>query len=160
MSDIEIVRAAPGDADEIARIFMASRRDALPYLPELHTDEDTHDFFARIVMRDDDVWLAKSGGEILGFVAVKPGWVDHLYLRPGHYRRGIGSLLLAKAKSLQPGGLTLWAFQKNTRARAFYESHGFKPIEFTDGAANEENEPDVRYGWSPSAANKEHHGRV
>jgi GNAT superfamily N-acetyltransferase len=146
MADIEIVRAAPGDADEIARIFMASRRDALPYLPELHTDEDTHDFFAK--------------GTILGFVAVKPGWVDHLYLRPGHYRRGIGSLLLAKAKSLQPGGLTLWAFQKNTRARAFYESHGFKPIEFTDGAANEENEPDVRYGWSPSAANKEHHGRV
>ena len=73
--------------------------------------------------------------------------LDHLYLLPGQYRRGIGSMLLDKAKSLSNGRMQLYAFQRNARARAFYEHHGFKAIESGDGSENEENEPDVLYEW-------------
>jgi len=41
--------------------------------------------------------------------------------------------------------MELWAFQSNHRGRRFYERHGFVAVEFTDGAANEEQWPDVRY---------------
>jgi hypothetical protein len=40
-------------------------------------------------------------------------------------------------------------FQRNMPARAFYEARGLRVVEATDGAANEEREPDVRYRWEP-----------
>jgi hypothetical protein len=52
---------------------------------------------------------------------------------------------------LSPGPLTLWTFQRNTAARAFYERRGFTAVELTDGSSNEESEPDVRYVWTATA---------
>jgi len=43
----------------------------------------------------------------------------------------------------------LWTFQKNARARKFYESRGWVLTELTDGLGNEEKEPEVRYVWKP-----------
>jgi hypothetical protein len=48
---------------------------------------------------------------------------------------------------VEPSGLQLWTFQINRRAQQFYERHGFAAVEWTDGSANEEREPDVRYMW-------------
>jgi ribosomal protein S18 acetylase RimI-like enzyme len=44
--------------------------------------------------------------------------------------------------------LFAYTFQRNARARAFYESQGFRIIKMTDGSRNEEREPDIRYGWA------------
>ncbi len=44
-----------------------------------------------------------------------------------------------------PLPLRLYTFQPHTRARKFYEHHGFVAIEFTDGRSNEEGVPDVLY---------------
>ncbi len=101
------------------------------------------------VLGEAEVWVARERGEIVGFMALTPGWVEHLYLKPGYYRFGIGSTLLTLAKSRQPQGLQLYAFQKNARARAFYESHAFTATKFGDGSLNEEREPDVLYEWRP-----------
>jgi hypothetical protein len=35
----------------------------------------------------------------------------------------------------------------NVGARCFYERHGFTAVEMTDGAGNDERQPDVRYAW-------------
>ena len=43
--------------------------------------------------------------------------------------------------------LQLWTFQRNLSARRFYEARGFALVEQTDGARNEEKEPDARYLW-------------
>jgi hypothetical protein len=51
-----------------------------------------------------------------------------------------------RPKPLSPRRLELWAFQRNTNARDFYESQGFHAVQCTDGR-NEENEPDVKYEW-------------
>ena len=149
MSAIVLRRAQSDDGVAIAELFMASRKDALPYLPDLHTEDDTRDHFARVVPSRCAVWLAEEQGRIVGFMAwnVANAHLDHLYLLPGRYRLGIGTLLLDKAKQLSAGKILLYAFQKNTRARAFYEHRGFRAIWFGDGAENEEREPDVLYEW-------------
>jgi GNAT superfamily N-acetyltransferase len=72
--------------------------------------------------------------------------LDHLYVAPDWQGLGFGSALLAKAKTVSPRRLVLWTFQRNQRARAFYESRGFRSIAQTEGE-NEENEPDVQYEW-------------
>jgi GNAT superfamily N-acetyltransferase len=73
--------------------------------------------------------------------------VEHLYVRPEEQRAGIGSALIEEAKSRRPSGLRLWVFQRNDGARAFYARHGFAEMRLTDGADNEEREPDVLLEW-------------
>jgi SAM-dependent methyltransferase len=75
---------------------------------------------------------------------------DQLYIRPGWWGQGIGSRLVELAKARSPGGLTLWTFQVNDRARRFYEHHEFVELFRTDGSRNEEQQPDVRFGWRPA----------
>lgn len=52
---------------------------------------------------------------------------------------------VAKATSRS---LQLWTFQKNDGGRRFCEARGFVAVDVTDGARNEEREPDVLYRWT------------
>ena len=144
---VELRRAQAGDVAEIAELFIASQKDALPFLAALHTPQETRGFIANQVFPLSEMWVAEDAGRIVGMMAIVGVHIDHLYLLPGTYRRGIGTMLLNKAKERSQGRLTLYAFQVNTRARAFYEHHGFKPIEYGDGSGNEAREPDVLYEW-------------
>ncbi len=132
-------------------MFIASFR-TLTFLPSLHTDEETVDFITNTVLRDQEVLVAELGGRIVGFVAMSNGdFLEHLYVHPDLQGRGIGSSLLDRAKDRMPAGFRLWVFQANTRARRFYERHGFRVVELTDGAGNEERTPDALYEWKPDA---------
>ena len=140
-------RATPDDSGVVAEISTASRHAAMPTIAWAHTAEEDRWWAANILLPQEDVWLAEDGGAVLGFMALHDDWLSQLYLRPGTWRKGIGSALLAHAKALRPAGLRLWCFQVNTRARAFYEHHGFVAERMTDGAENEERAPDVMYVW-------------
>lgn len=140
-------RASAADAGAIAELYLASRRDALPYLRNAHTDAEIREWVPTVMMKRTEVWVAEIGGTVAGFLSVAGDHVDHLYVLPGFYGRGIGSLLLDKAKELNPRRLRLFTFRRNARARAFYEGRGFVAIELTDGSQNEEREPDVLYEW-------------
>ncbi|MER7812771.1 GNAT family N-acetyltransferase [Streptomyces sp900116325] len=146
-------KAAAEDAEPLTRLFLASRALTMPYLPKVHSDADTLAWMTHVVLPGTTVWVAETEtgtatGDVLGFASVDGTELEHLYLRPDVRRRGIGSLLLAKAREISPEELTLYAFQRNTDARAFYERHGFTAVDFNDGSRNEEKEPDVRYRWT------------
>ena len=144
------IRPAGGeDADPIARLFLASKA-TLTFLPNIHTDEETFDFIANVVLRDQEVHVAETDGEISGFLAIGEDMVEHLYVRPDLLRRGIGSELLQRAKERLPSGFRLWVFQENVPARRFYERHGLRLVEETDGSQNEERTPDALYEWRPT----------
>jgi GNAT superfamily N-acetyltransferase len=139
--------ARPEDAAAIAALFTASRRTAMPWLPELHDAAEDRRFIEHRVLAECEVLVAREAGVLVGFLALRGGDVDHLYVHPDAQRRGHGTALLEAAKARRPGGLELWAFQRNTPALAFYARHGFAERRRTDGSANEEREPDVRLGW-------------
>ena len=138
------------DADAIAEVHTVSMRDALSYLPELHTDDETRAWVANEVLPRQEVWIAEAGGRVVGVVALDGEMLAQLYILPGEQGRGIGSALLAKAMARRPTGMRLYAFQRNTRARGFYERRGFVAVELGDGSGNEEGEPDVLYRWAPT----------
>ena len=96
---IEIRKARPADAPEVAEVFIASQAEALPFLSRLHTPEETRAFIANDVFEKCDVWVAVERGRIVGMMALAGTHLDHLYLLPGEYRRGIGSMLLNKTVS-------------------------------------------------------------
>ena len=143
---VTIRPATAGDAPAVAALFLAARQRSLPWLPVVHDDDDVRGWVAGVLVPSGTVWVAAGADDApLGFAALTPGWLDHLYVHPDHQGRGIGSRLLAFAVERESGALQLWTFQDNGPARRFYEGRGFVPVEFTDGAENEERWPDVRY---------------
>jgi len=121
--------------------------DALPWLAGLHTPDEDLWFFRERMFPRCTLWGEFSGDELVGFIAFREDWIDQLYVLPHHQRGGIGGRLLRIAQSAWPR-LDLWTFQRHLRARRFYASHGFILVEETDGARNEEKEPDARYRWT------------
>ena len=83
---------------------------------------------------------------VAAYMLLKSENLDHLYVLPRWQGHGLGSALLDKAKALSPARLLLWTFQRNGKARAFYEARGFRSVRSTSGD-NEEGEPDVLYEW-------------
>lgn len=146
LASIAFRLATPADVPAIATLYGRVRTAKLPYLPTLHSHEDDLSHFGGHVNNTSTVWVAESGA-ILGFIAFRTGWVDHLYVDLGRENRGIGSALLDKAMAAQPS-LTLWAFRRNTVAIGFYRRRGFQIVRETDGSANEEREPDVLLAWT------------
>ena len=99
------------------------------------------------LLPETETWVAELDGAVVAFCSLRDGWLDQLYVAPAYTGRGIGSQLIELAKQRQPAGLQLWTFQVNAGARRLYERHGFRAVEMTDGAGNEERQPDVRYAW-------------
>src|SRR5262245_28285431 len=116
--------ATPTDGPRLAGIHTQARAAAMPWLPVLHTSEETEAGMTNAVLTRQDVWIAACDDATLGFVALVPGWVEQLYVDPVAWRTGVGSLLLEHAKQLQPDGFRLWTFQRNAMARSFYRKHG------------------------------------
>lgn len=143
-------RGTPADAKDLAELFWEARRESVPHIPMIvHPRESVLPFVEHVLLAEFEVWVAESGGRLVGFLAVvAPDVLGHLYLRADHTGHGLGTRLLDVAKQRFPEGLQLWAFESNTDALRFYERHGFVPVEHTDGD-NEEGAPDVRMVWRP-----------
>lgn len=147
MRGLRLRPAEPDDALRLVQIHMQARAAAMPWLPVLHTPEETQGWLANVVLSGQDVWIAEYDSEALGFIALAPDWVEHLYIDPTAWHGGMGSALLTLAKERLSGGFRLWTFQRNAMARGFYRKHGLAEIRYTDGSDNEEKEPDVLLGW-------------
>ncbi|HEU0115372.1 MAG TPA: GNAT family N-acetyltransferase [Thermomicrobiales bacterium] len=148
-AEIVLREARAADAVALANLFLLARRTAMPWLAVVHGDADTHAWMAARVVPSGELVVADVDGRVAGFAAVGGGWLHDLYVHPDWQRRGVGAALLAEAKRRSPAGLQCWVFQRNARARRFYEARGFRLVEETNGEANEEREPDARYRWAP-----------
>ncbi|RPK75507.1 MULTISPECIES: GNAT family N-acetyltransferase [Streptomyces] len=146
---IRLRAATSEDAEAVTRVFLDSRATVLPYLPRVHSDEETRAWITRVLLPGSRTWVAEDGaGELLGFASLDGDELDQLYLRPDALRRGIGTRLLDRVKAASRGELSLYTFRRNTAACAFYERHGFVAVAYDDGSRNEEREPDVQYRWT------------
>lgn len=110
------------------------------------------------------VLVGELDGELAGWLtggccrpqsgeATALGEVHGCYVDPAHWRRGVGSALMAEAtRLLVLAGYreaVLWVLEENIRARSFYERHGWRP----DGARKDYEiggalYPELRYRLS------------
>jgi GNAT superfamily N-acetyltransferase len=141
--------ATPDDTDSVAALFRRSF-GSIGFLPTLHTPEEDRAFFGGVIARQE-VWVAEGegDGEMLGFAGLDGDLLGFLYVDPAAQGHGVGSRLLAHVRARRPGGFRFWVFQRNERARRFYERNGCRVVELTDGGGNEEREPDALYEWRP-----------
>ena len=87
------------DADAIAVVHRTSMREALPYLPDLHTADEDRAWIANVVLPHQEVWVAEAGGRVVGVAALDGDMLAQLYILPGGQGRGIGTALMARTHS-------------------------------------------------------------
>ena len=137
------------DAPDIVRVLRGSRFRFMPYAPPTHSAAQDLHWARRSLIPTGGVTVACIDGTVVGVLAIRQtddaGWIGQLYVEPAYCGRGIGTQLLASALTSLRRPVRLYTFQENERARAFYEGHGFRPVEFGDGSQNEERYPDVLY---------------
>ncbi|WP_027522843.1 GNAT family N-acetyltransferase [Bradyrhizobium sp. Ec3.3] len=137
---------ALADMDAAARVHRVAFDHAMPWLVGLHTPDEDRWFYREGVFATCRLWGRFDDDALSGIIAFRDGWIEQLYVLPDAQGHGVGSELLDVAKSAFEQ-LQLWTFQRNARARRFYEFRGFELVEETDGTRNEEKEPDARYVW-------------
>lgn len=141
--------ARSDDAQAVGDVWLASFKATYSF-PPAHPDDDVRRWIREeIVPREETFVAVEPDGSIVGFMSLRGDDLDHLYIRPDRFGRGIGSHFIELAKRLRPGGLWLYTFQVNERARAFYEHRDFRVEFLGEGESNEERQPDVRYVWRP-----------
>lgn len=77
--------------------------------------------FAEVLPR---LRVAERDGRVIGFSLMTDGHIDMMFVDPAVHRSGAGRVLLAECEGR--GAKSLECFRDNTRARAFYEAHGWR----------------------------------
>ena len=91
-------------------------------------------------------WGAFDRDELVGHLALEPGWIEHLYVEPGRHGEGIGRALVTLAQREQDE-LRLYTWQANARARRLYEKAGFVAEAFGVDPGHVDRAPNVTYHW-------------
>ena len=135
--------AAEGDLGRIAEIEVFNYR--LNFYPIFRDDE----FYFRDLQVStrsaslrrflDELWVYDDGA-VKGFIRVHGDELCKLFVEPVLQSQGIGAALLAHAVDAL-GIRHLWALEKNARAIAFYQRHGFR---LTDQRRLEEDTTEYR----------------
>ena len=131
-----------------AAVHRASFDERLPWLAGRYSPAQDACYFAEHVFPRCSVWGAFSEQSLVAILAFRLGWIDQLYVLPQAQGAGIGASLLEIAKARQTR-LRLWTFERNVRARVFYEKRGFVALRRSNGSRNTEREPDILYQWRP-----------
>ena len=137
--------ATTDDADPIASVFIGARQ-TLTFLPASRRLSEIVASVHRL-LATAEVWVAEIDAQVVGFAALDGDLLAHMYVRPDVHGNGVGSALFKRARERRPDGFSLWVFQRNARARRFYEQRGCHLVKLTDGSSNQEREPDALYKW-------------
>jgi len=127
---MSIRRAAQGDVSRIAEIYVFNHR--INFYPIFR--DDGYAFGELQVVSIAEKYLADrellentfvfDDGVVRGYIRVRGGEVEKLFVDPFFQSRGIGAALLEYACG-RLNADHLWALEKNARAIRFYERHGF-----------------------------------
>jgi ribosomal protein S18 acetylase RimI-like enzyme len=141
------------DESEVVAVWHRSGRAAYPFLANWQalSLEDAVEVFRATILARNEVWVCTQAQRVVGFLAIQGSYLDRMYVAPEHWRTGCGEHMLDFAKALSPSGLELHTHQANSRARAFYERHGFTVVELGRSPAPE-SAPDVKYEFRPRAS--------
>jgi len=147
MDGLTIVDYSPGYGPELVRMWRASFEQGVG-ITDPHPLEDQLRALEQKIVPHNRVLLVLDPrtSAVIGFLAYTSETVSNLYVHVDYQNKGIGSMLLDIAKKNSSGVLRLFTFERNMRARQFYERHGFKIIR--QGFEEFWQLADIEYEWN------------
>jgi ribosomal protein S18 acetylase RimI-like enzyme len=143
---IDIRRADPGDAGEIASIHHAAWQGAyagiIPHRAlTAMINRRGESWWASAIRRAASVLVVEVGGKVAGYATIgrnrsrdlkQQGEIYELYVRPEYQGIGLGSRLFQAARDRLAGhglsGLVVWALEDNVNATSFYLGAGGRDV--------------------------------
>jgi len=128
-----IAAAGPEDAEALTTLEERVNRTALAHVFPAELPYPYDDVLVRwtLVLADPGATTlaAWSGGELVGFAAHDPGQLRHLAVSVDNFGSGLADDLYARVvrrwRRAGTRAVGLWVLAANTRARRFYERHGW-----------------------------------
>jgi putative acetyltransferase len=134
------------DLDSAAQAMNASAREAYAFFGWDHPVERTRARMLELQASWSAMSVAEAGGGVIGFMALKPNFIDQIFIAPRWQGLGAGRQLMIEAKLAYPDFLELDCAEENHPARRFYERHGFREIK--RGIHEELGIGEVLYRWT------------
>ena len=115
------------DLDAVLSSWEVATRFAHPFMTDEFIAQERINV-AEIYMPNTDTWVIELEGNVEGFIALMGNEVGAIFLQPKFHGKGLGKLLMDKAKELH-GDLEVEVFKENAIGRKFYSQYGFEPLE-------------------------------
>ena len=158
MPTVEFMPFQPSFGLELVKLWRASFQRAMGLVEQNRWEEveDQLRFFMDYAPENIQVAMTPNNSALVGFMVLEGRVIEQLYVHVDHQGQGLGAQFFQRAKAISPSGLELYTFQKNVRAQAFYDQHGF--VEAARGFARAEDNPwaendadlaDVMMLWVP-----------
>jgi len=133
---VDFEPAAPEDVEALVALRIAAMRASLERIGRFDPQRARDRFLSN--WSADHTRHLVTGGERVGFVVVRPVadhlLLDHLYVHPGHQRRGIGGTALeAVLQSADAAAMAVRVVAlRESDANGFYVRHGFRLVQEAD----------------------------
>jgi putative acetyltransferase len=129
-----IRKATPQDLGTVLAIWQDAVRHSHDFIEPGFWQGKLEDMRDRY-LPSADIWVEERDGEVRGFFALQADVLAALFVGTDHQGEGVGSALLEQAKRLADK-LELSVYRRNSHAVAFYQRHGFCPVDLrTDARA-------------------------
>ena len=125
------------DVDAAAHIWLDTNIKAHYFVPSQYWESNFKT--VKEMLPQAEVYVYDNGEEIQGFIGVRGGHVEGLFVSDEMQSHGIGKLLLDHIKS-KKNTLSLNAYLENARAIHFYKREGFEVERETVDEATGEKE--------------------
>jgi len=133
--DVRITRATAGDFNDVLKLYyefyseLRSKQGWRPHPIEEYAED------VRRYLRSDAVFIARVGGEAVGFarVSMREGsyWIEEIYVRPEHRGKGIGKALVKAAEEYivkhDPAAYVM-VLPQDTEAITFWVKAGYSTL--------------------------------
>lgn len=120
-----------------------------PWLGPVNDFEEMVDWWTGCLAHVETSWVCEEKANVVGFCVRQDDNITGLYVSRGARSRGVGKRLLDRAK-VDRDWITVWAYERNPRARKFYRREGCAEIsrEIEEGTAL----IDVEHRWTRPAS--------
>ena len=112
------------DEDELIERWFRSTVEGQSFLSQEFW-ESVKPLIREVYMPMAETWVAEGDGKILGFISLLDNVIGGLFVDTDQQGKGIGTALIKHAEKIRPQPLSVEVFEKNEKARSFYEKCGF-----------------------------------
>lgn len=114
------------DANQVARIWLDSNREAHDFIPAEYWEENYQAVKEALLQGEVYVCEMEMAGktDIVGFIGLNEDFIEGIFVRDNVRSRGVGRELLDYVKDRR-NQLMLGVYQKNLRAIRFYQREEF-----------------------------------
>ncbi len=135
------------DLNQVVELWYRSWAHEFPNLKHPQSFGEWKLRFQNDLAKRGNVLVAVIRHRIVGFVVAIEGKINQIFVDIDIQRNGTGTALIDRVKKIYPSGLRLTVLQQNTKARKFYEKHGFVAGKLGVNKIN--RQPNIEYIWYP-----------